>query len=56
MPDVIIWMISGEKRIAYFRIPANEILYSDNPNYCGRYCGKLQSIELKVIKLLLNHC
>ncbi|KAL5022080.1 hypothetical protein ScPMuIL_001235 [Solemya velum] len=47
MPDVVIWMISGEKRIAYFRIPANEILYSSNTNCIGRHCGKLQSIQLK---------
>ncbi|XP_052821675.1 myoferlin isoform X1 [Octopus bimaculoides] len=47
MPDVIIWMISGEKRIAYFRIPAYELLYSENPNYIGRQCGKVQSIQLK---------
>lgn len=48
MPDVIVWMISGEKRIAYHRIPANEILYSTDPNYMGRHCGKLQSISLQL--------
>ncbi|XP_033757648.1 myoferlin-like isoform X3 [Pecten maximus] len=48
MPDVIVWMISGEKRIAYHRIPANEILYSTDPNYVGRNCGKLQSISLQL--------
>ncbi|GAB1610572.1 myoferlin-like isoform X9, partial [Argonauta hians] len=47
MPDIIIWMISGEKRIAYHRIPAYELLYSDDPNYIGRQCGKVQSIQLK---------
>ncbi|WAR21900.1 MYOF-like protein [Mya arenaria] len=47
MPDVIIWMISGEKRIAYFRIPAHTLLYSKNPLYCGKNCGKMQSIQLQ---------
>ncbi|KAL4231637.1 hypothetical protein ACF0H5_009217 [Mactra antiquata] len=47
MPDVIIWMISGEKRVAYYRIPANTLLYSKNPLYCGKECGKIQSIQLK---------
>ncbi|KAK3589425.1 hypothetical protein CHS0354_020754 [Potamilus streckersoni] len=47
MPDVIIWMLSGEKRIAYYRIPANEVLYSKNPNLIGRQCGKVQSLLLK---------
>lgn len=48
MPDVIIWMISGEKRIAYYRIPAHTLLFSQNPLYCGRECGKIQSIQMKV--------
>lgn len=47
LPDVVIWMISNEKRIAYHRIPAYEVLYSDNPNYIGRQCGKVQSIQMK---------
>nr|KAG5693813.1 hypothetical protein BaRGS_004421 [Batillaria attramentaria] len=47
MPDVVIWMISGQKRIAYFRIPANELLYASDPVYRGRNCGKLQTIQLK---------
>ena len=47
MPDVILWMISGEKRIAYYRIPANDLLYSANPDYIGKHCGKVQSIQLK---------
>ena len=48
MPDVIIWMISGEKRIAYYRIPAHTLLYSKNPMYCGKECGKIQAIQMKV--------
>ncbi|XP_033126409.1 myoferlin-like isoform X5 [Anneissia japonica] len=48
MPDVVIWMISGSSRIAYYRIPAYEILYSSrDPDACGRYCAKIQSIFLK---------
>ncbi|KAM3186213.1 hypothetical protein ACTXT7_004799 [Hymenolepis weldensis] len=47
MPDVIIWMIASEKRIAYFRIPAYDILYSDDQMYRGRYCGLVRTIMLK---------
>ncbi|KAK6186023.1 hypothetical protein SNE40_008141 [Patella caerulea] len=54
MPDVSIWMISGEKRIAYFRIPANEVLFSSNSNTIGRQCGKLQTIQLKFPGLKLE--
>ncbi|VDL89995.1 unnamed protein product [Schistocephalus solidus] len=48
MPDVIIWMIAGDKRVAYFRIPAYDLLYSEEELYRGRYCGVTRTIQLKV--------
>ncbi|KAL7062964.1 hypothetical protein AAHC03_0807 [Spirometra sp. Aus1] len=48
MPDVIVWMIAGEKRVAYFRIPAYDLLYSEEELYRGRYCGITRTIQLKV--------
>lgn len=49
MPDIIIWMIRGEKRLAYARIPAHQVLYSTSGgNVSGKYCGKTQTILLKV--------
>ncbi|XP_028332942.1 myoferlin-like isoform X1 [Gouania willdenowi] len=48
MPDVIIWMLRGEKRVAYSRIPANQILYSTyGEQACGQHCGKTQTVFLK---------
>ncbi|EDV22851.1 uncharacterized protein TRIADDRAFT_58489 [Trichoplax adhaerens] len=49
IPDVVIWMLYGEKRVAYYRIPAHEILHSSNfdPDATGKYCGKIQTINLK---------
>lgn len=48
MPDIIIWMIRGEKRLAYARIPAHRVLYSTNGEHAsGKYCGKTQTILLK---------
>ena len=47
MPDVIIWMLCGNERTAYFRIPAHEILYSPNSEYKGEFCSKVQTIILK---------
>lgn len=51
MPDVIIWMICDEKRVAYARIPAHELLYSTtSEEACGRYCGKTRTIVLKYLE------
>ena len=52
MPDVIIWMLSGTKRIASFRIPANEVLFSAQAESCGQYCGKVFNMFMKVADLL----
>lgn len=48
MPDVIIWMLRGEKRVAYARVPANEILYSNFSEQArGKHCGKTQTIFMQ---------
>uniref|UniRef100_A0A8C3IJT3 Myoferlin n=1 Tax=Chrysemys picta bellii TaxID=8478 RepID=A0A8C3IJT3_CHRPI len=48
IPDVIIWMIRGEQRLAYARIPAHQVLYSTTSSEAsGKYCGKTQTIFLK---------
>lgn len=49
MPDVIIWMLRGEKRVAYARVPANEILYSNfSEEARGKHCGRTQTIFMQV--------
>ncbi|KAM6997545.1 myoferlin [Tautogolabrus adspersus] len=48
MPDVIIWMLRGEKRVAFARVPANQILYSDFSEQArGKHCGKTQTIFMQ---------
>ncbi|XP_051830260.1 dysferlin isoform X17 [Antechinus flavipes] len=48
LPDVVIWMLQGDKRVAYHRVPAHEILFSRaGARCCGKNCGKLQTIFLK---------
>ncbi|XP_062330307.1 myoferlin-like isoform X4 [Osmerus eperlanus] len=48
MPDVIVWMLRGEKRVAYSRIPAHQLLYSTHSQEaCGQYCGRTQTILMK---------
>ena len=42
-------MLQGDKRVAYQRVPAHEVLFSRRgSSYCGKNCGKLQTIFLKV--------
>nr|XP_009680174.1 PREDICTED: dysferlin [Struthio camelus australis] len=48
LPDIVIWMLQGDKRVAYARVPAHQVLFSRNvANCCGKNCGKLQTIFLK---------
>uniref|UniRef100_A0A8C4YT59 Dysferlin n=1 Tax=Gopherus evgoodei TaxID=1825980 RepID=A0A8C4YT59_9SAUR len=48
LPDIVIWMLQGDKRVAYARVPAHEVLFSrTGANCCGKNCGKLQTIFLK---------
>ena len=48
LPDVFLWMVSGNKRIAYQRLQAKDILYSIVEEECGKLCGKVQTILLRV--------
>ena len=47
MPDVVIWLLSGTKRIAHFRIPAYDVLYSPQSDACGQYCGRVFNMFMK---------
>uniref|UniRef100_A0A3P9PXD5 Myoferlin n=1 Tax=Poecilia reticulata TaxID=8081 RepID=A0A3P9PXD5_POERE len=48
MPDVIIWMLRGEKRVAYARVPVHQILYSNySEQACGKHCGKTQTVFMQ---------
>ena len=49
MPDVVIWMMSGDKRIAYHRIPAYDVLYSPHFEARGKHCGETMDLFMKVL-------
>ena len=43
-------MISGDKRVAYYRMPAHQLLFSETGEVaCGKYCGKTIELEMKVM-------
>ncbi|XP_063155720.1 fer-1-like protein 6 [Candoia aspera] len=48
VPDVFIWMLSNNKRIAYTRIPAKDVLYSPANEQRGKHCAKIKTHFLKL--------
>ena len=48
IPDVFIWMLVGNKRKAYYRLPVHEIIYSE-AGHNGKNCARDMTLVLKVI-------
>ncbi|KAI4905566.1 hypothetical protein NFI96_024021, partial [Prochilodus magdalenae] len=48
IPDVFIWMMSNNKRIAYARVPSKDILYSIVDEEMGKDCGKVKAVFLRL--------
>ncbi|XP_011064503.1 PREDICTED: otoferlin-like [Acromyrmex echinatior] len=40
LPDVFVWMIAGSKRVAYSRLSAEQIVYSEEATEMGGKCGR----------------
>ena len=48
LPDVFLWMISDSKRVAYVRIPAEDLLFNLCEGDKGSHNGRVQTFFLKV--------
>ncbi|XP_032353084.1 LOW QUALITY PROTEIN: otoferlin [Camelus ferus] len=48
IPDVFIWMMSNNKRIAYARVPSKDLLFSIVEEELGKDCAKVKTLFLKV--------
>ncbi|XP_072913140.1 otoferlin isoform X8 [Hemitrygon akajei] len=48
IPDIFIWMLSNNKRMAYARIQSKDILYSVVDEETGKDCGKVKTVFLKL--------
>ncbi|XP_054254903.1 fer-1-like protein 4 [Indicator indicator] len=48
LPDVLVWMLSNDRRVAYARVPAQNILYSVVEEEKGKDCAKIQTVFMKV--------
>ncbi|KAM6369833.1 fer-1-like protein 5 [Pluvialis apricaria] len=47
VPDVVLWLLRGERRVACARIPAPDLMFSrSGPGTCGRLCGRIQTLFL----------
>ncbi|XP_006881765.1 PREDICTED: fer-1-like protein 4-like [Elephantulus edwardii] len=46
LPDVLVWMFSGQRRVAWARIAAQDVLFSVVEEERGQDCGKIQSLLL----------
>ncbi|XP_041511848.1 fer-1-like protein 5 [Microtus oregoni] len=48
LPDVMIWLMSRQQRVAYARVPAHTVLFSPaGPLSSGKFCGKIQNLLLQ---------
>lgn len=50
IPDVFIWMMSNNKRIAYARVPSKDLLFSIVEEELGKDCAKVKTLFLKVLR------
>uniref|UniRef100_A0AAV2KAY7 Ferlin B-domain domain-containing protein n=1 Tax=Knipowitschia caucasica TaxID=637954 RepID=A0AAV2KAY7_KNICA len=48
IPDVFVWMMSNNKRMAYARIPSKDLLHSVVDEEKGKDCGKVKAVFLKL--------
>jgi len=48
LPDVFLWLLQNNKRIAYHRVSAKQLIYSPNDEETGKDCATVQTLFLKV--------
>lgn len=53
-PDLVIWLLNGGNRVGFAKISPADIIYSPIPEQSGKHCGKIQTIYLKVNKIIIN--
>ncbi|XP_064897291.1 fer-1-like protein 5 [Columba livia] len=47
VPDVLLWLLQGDRRVACARVPVPDIMFSPSgPGACGRFCGRIQTLFL----------
>lgn len=47
VPDMFVWLLSNNKRIAYARVRTRDLLFSSTQEARGIHCGKIMTLFLK---------
>ncbi|XP_067460357.1 fer-1-like protein 6 [Thunnus thynnus] len=47
VPDIFVWLLSNNKRVAYARVRARDVLFSSNQEAKGIHCGKIITLFMK---------
>ncbi|XP_041856982.1 fer-1-like protein 6 isoform X2 [Melanotaenia boesemani] len=47
VPDMFVWLLSNNKRVAYARVRTRDLLFSSNQEARGSLCGKITTLFLK---------
>ncbi|KAK5890071.1 hypothetical protein CesoFtcFv8_013638 [Champsocephalus esox] len=47
VPDMFVWLLSNNKRVAYARVRARDLMFSSSQEARGTHCGKIITLFLK---------
>lgn len=47
-PDIVVWLLNNGSRVAFAKISAADIVHSVISEQKGEYCGRIQTLCLKV--------
>nr|XP_061826902.1 fer-1-like protein 6 isoform X1 [Nerophis lumbriciformis] len=47
VPDIFVWLLSNNKRVAYARLPARDVVFCSRQEARGVHCGKILTLFLK---------
>ncbi|XP_046977570.1 otoferlin-like [Vanessa cardui] len=50
-PGIVVWLLSGGSRVGFCKISPTDVIYSMEPEQCGKDCGILQTVYIKPL-----HC
>ncbi|XP_054030877.1 fer-1-like protein 5 [Dryobates pubescens] len=57
VPDVVLWLLRGGRRLACARVPATQVMFSPRGSAaCGRLCGRVQTLFLVTLSVPPSPC